>query len=206
MFITSSLQLFLWTHSLISLWRGPYTLKDTSFLHGVELLDGIILLVEVSIGLFPGLCYCVLLGKVRIIPNSPPFLIYPKQIHHSGKSSLTGCSSFCHLEGDGCEERQAESNGQVKSQTLGQQPPHHWFRQRHDGSVWITQRKAHQKHPRHWYTSSVAPQSEQNCCFLPQLWLLPAALKVTTYQRQNPLKELLNSKNSFGKCTTVTVL
>lgn len=40
--------------------RGPHALEDAGFLHGVELFDGVVLLVEVSIGLFPGLCHCVL--------------------------------------------------------------------------------------------------------------------------------------------------
>lgn len=57
----------LWQHSLISLPRRTYTLEDTGFPHGVELLDRIVLLVEVRVGLFPGLCYCVLLRKVRFI-------------------------------------------------------------------------------------------------------------------------------------------
>lgn len=42
--------------------RGPHTLKDAGFPHGVELFDGVVLLVEVSIGLFPGFCHCVLWG------------------------------------------------------------------------------------------------------------------------------------------------
>lgn len=38
----------------------PDTFKNTSFPHVVELLCGIILFVEIGIGLFPGLCYTVL--------------------------------------------------------------------------------------------------------------------------------------------------
>lgn len=82
--------MFLWQHSLISLPRRTYTLKDTGFPHGIELLDGIVLLVEVSVGLFPGLCYCVLLGKVRFIHRfctSPP----PEpSSFSSGWGSMTG--------------------------------------------------------------------------------------------------------------------
>ncbi len=46
--------------------RGPHTLKDAGFPHGVELFDGVVLLVEVSVGLFPGLCHCVLRDKRRL--------------------------------------------------------------------------------------------------------------------------------------------
>lgn len=120
------LQMFLWKHSQISLPRGPYTLKDTSFLHGVELLDGIVLLVEVSIGLLPGLCYSVLLRNVRFIHKA--FLNLPQTDSSQVKAlwqvvcifffqhwnGFRFMSSFCHLEGDGCSEWQAESNGQVK--------------------------------------------------------------------------------------------
>lgn len=126
-FSTNCLQISLWKHSLISLPRGPYTLKDTSFLHGVELLDGIVLLVEVSVGLFPGLCYCVLSRRVRLIHKSfiwfrtNRLIIQVKALwqvlciffHHW--TGFRVMSSFHHLEGDGCDERQAESNGQVKS-------------------------------------------------------------------------------------------
>lgn len=40
---------------------------------------------------------------------------------------------FSHLERNRCYERQSESNGQVKPQTLPQQPPHHRLWQRHGG-------------------------------------------------------------------------
>ena len=40
--------------------RGPHALKDASLPHGVELFDSVVLLVEVSVGLFPGLRHCVL--------------------------------------------------------------------------------------------------------------------------------------------------
>ena len=39
---------------------GPHTLEDAGFPHGVELLDGVVLLVEVSVGLFSGLRHRVL--------------------------------------------------------------------------------------------------------------------------------------------------
>lgn len=76
-FSTNCLQMFLWKHSLLSLPRGPYTLKDPSFLHGVELLDGVVLLVEVSVGLFPGLRHRVLEEKSHF--STQGFLIHPSR-------------------------------------------------------------------------------------------------------------------------------
>lgn len=40
--------------------RRPHTLKDACFPHSIELFDRVVLFVEVSVGLFPGLCHCVL--------------------------------------------------------------------------------------------------------------------------------------------------
>lgn len=45
------------TLTVVLLPRRPHALKDTSFLHGIELFDGVVLLVEVSVRLFPGLCH-----------------------------------------------------------------------------------------------------------------------------------------------------
>lgn len=50
------------THSGFLLPRGSHALKDAGFPHGVELFDAVVMLVEVSVGLFPGLCHCVLWG------------------------------------------------------------------------------------------------------------------------------------------------
>lgn len=73
-----------------SLPGGPHTLEDASFPHGVEIFDRVVLLVEVSIGLFPGLWHCVLwrtddnqdLQKQRLsnrenVKMKFPFLIFP---------------------------------------------------------------------------------------------------------------------------------
>lgn len=54
-----------WWLTAGSLPRRPHTLEDASLPHGVEFFDRVILLVEVSVGLFPGLCHCVLTGKHR---------------------------------------------------------------------------------------------------------------------------------------------
>lgn len=44
---------------------GLHALKDAGFLHGVELFGGVVLLVEVSVGLFPGLRHSVLGGETE---------------------------------------------------------------------------------------------------------------------------------------------
>lgn len=88
-FSVTCAQMFLWQHSLISLPRRTNTLEDSGFPHGIELLDRIVLLVEVCVGLFPGLCYCVLLWKVRFIHG---FRTSPPQSSFS--SSGRGSDSF----------------------------------------------------------------------------------------------------------------
>lgn len=40
--------------------RGSRTLEDSGLPHGIELLDGVVLLVEVSVGLLARLRYCIL--------------------------------------------------------------------------------------------------------------------------------------------------
>jgi len=46
------------TQALLPRW--PHALEDAGLLHGVELLGGVVMLVEVGVGLFPGLRHCVL--------------------------------------------------------------------------------------------------------------------------------------------------
>lgn len=49
--------------------RGPHTLKDARFPHGVKLFGGVIMLVEVNVGLFPGFCHSILRGTKDIFFN-----------------------------------------------------------------------------------------------------------------------------------------
>lgn len=36
--------------------NGPHALEDAGFPHGVEIFDAVVVLVELSVGPFPGLC------------------------------------------------------------------------------------------------------------------------------------------------------
>lgn len=60
--------------------RGPHALKDAGFPHGVELFDSVVLLVEVSIGLFPGLRHCVLSRRRKVWSQ---FTVKSKHRHKS---------------------------------------------------------------------------------------------------------------------------
>lgn len=73
------------THSGFLLPRGSHALKDARFPHGVELFDAVVMLVEVSVGLFPGLCHCVLWGerKAGFDCNDCQWSIYEKTLESS---------------------------------------------------------------------------------------------------------------------------
>lgn len=57
-----------------SLSRRLDALKDPSFFHGIELFIWVIVFVEVSVGLLPGLCHCILYRQEQILTKWPDSL------------------------------------------------------------------------------------------------------------------------------------
>lgn len=84
------------THNAALLPGWPDALEDACFPHGVEFLHGIVLLVEVSIGLFPRLCHRVLRRTTSGFSYSPT-LAHIQTIKYFSTHFIVKVQLYCFI-------------------------------------------------------------------------------------------------------------